>query len=212
MSKRARVRSEFVVAIVVAGLFGLSFAAQAQAQEPSPEELQKLMAQSMELAQPGPEHARLAQLEGDWDVQLKIWMTPDAEPVMLEGKGHAEMFLGGRFLRMTSSFTEGPFPADTESILGFDRRKNEYTILGFDTMGTYWVSASGPFEEEGQRTVLYGEDEDPIFKNTQKYDIVFYWVDENTYRSEVIFKDKMHTGGGEPLKMVEVTGTRVTGN
>ena len=39
------------------------------------------MALHMELAKPGPEHERLAELEGVWHQHVKAWMEPGAEPM-----------------------------------------------------------------------------------------------------------------------------------
>ena len=166
------------------------------------------MARVMELAKPGPEHERLAALEGSWVASVKIWMEPGAEPITVEGQADNKMILGGRFLESRGSSGEGPMAGESLWIFGFDRRYELYTVVGFDTWGTYYITGSGPYHKNDETIVMYGEDEDPIMGHTQKYDIVVQFVDENTFIWSVVFKDKMHTKGADEFKMVEVTYTR----
>jgi hypothetical protein len=118
------------------------------------------------------------------------------------------MIVGGRFLMQTMDMADTDATGEQISIIGFDRRSDEYTILGMDTAGTYWVTARGPADEDGDRAVLSGEDYDPIVGGTQLYDFVLSWPGEDTFVVEIIFKDEIHTRGGPPFKMVEVTSRR----
>ena len=52
--------------------------------------------------------------------------------------------------------------------------------------------------------IMSGEDYDAAMDQTQIYDFVLTPLTRDSYRLEVIFKDEMHTKGGEPFKMVEV--------
>ncbi len=49
-------------------------------QDLDPEQISELMARSLELAQPGPEHERLAALAGPWDMTMTMWAQPGADP------------------------------------------------------------------------------------------------------------------------------------
>lgn len=177
-------------------------------QTPSPEEIQRLMARSMELGKPGPEHERLARLAGTWSLEAKIWPSPGAEPQVVHGSGTAAPILGGRFLVRRVTLGEGMFAGESMTIIGFDRRSEEYTLIELDTVGTYWITAAGPADASGSRAVLSGTDDDPVFEHTQEYDFVLRFVDDDTWVTEIIFKDDAHTGGGGPFKMVEMTARR----
>jgi hypothetical protein len=194
-------------AVLVLAAAALGFAQPALAQDLDPAELEALMTRSMELAEPGPEHERLAAMVGEWDVQLTMWAERGAEPVVLEATAEAHLILGGRFLMQTTTIPEGYFAAESISILGFDRRSEEFTLLGLDTGGTYWVSAQGPLVSANE-AVLSGEDFDAVFDGTQEYDFVLRWEGERTFITQIIFKDAFHTGGGEPFMMVETVATR----
>lgn len=177
-------------------------------QQPTPEQMAEMMRRHRELAQPGPEHERLAAMTGTWDVELKMWPAPGAEPVTSAGTMSAETIIGGRFLVQTMSLADTDPGGEQMSIIGFDRRSGEYIVMGMDTAGTYWVTARGPADASGDRAVLAGEDHDAIVGFTQIYDFVLSWPDDDTFVVEIIFKDEIHTRGGPPFKMVEVTSRR----
>jgi hypothetical protein len=179
-----------------------------QGQDISAEKQRELAARMMEVAKPGPEHEALSALQGEWDVRMTVWPAPGAEPVMADGIGHGEMILGGRFLMLRSEIQGGSFSGESMNIIGFDRRAEEYTIIGLAEDGTYWVTARGPKGREGADIVMSGEEYNPLLQHTQLYDIVLRVVDEDTFVTEVIFKDEVHTRGGPPFKMVEVTNRR----
>jgi len=177
-------------------------------QQRSPDEIRALALLHMESASPGPEHERLAAMEGTWDIEITMWPQRDAEPMTMNGTVEAEMILGGRFLVQTSDIGDTDAAGEMMSILGFDRRSGEYTLIGLDTSGTYWVTARGQANETGNGAVLSGEDYDAVFELMQVYDFVLDWPDEDTFRTQIIFKDEMHTRGGPPFKMVETVSRR----
>ncbi|MEE9553631.1 MAG: DUF1579 family protein [candidate division Zixibacteria bacterium] len=168
----------------------------------------EIMAKAMELAQPGEEHKLLERLTGEWNAETKMWMSPGADPMILPGKAGLKMILDGRFLYGEYSITSDQMKGDGLFVTGFDRRHEKFTYIGFDTWGTYSVSASGTYDEETKSITMYGEDVDPIMGHTQKYNLVFTFNSDDTWKFEVIFLDKVHTQGGDQFKMVEVNYIR----
>jgi hypothetical protein len=177
----------------------------AGAQEPTPE----LMARVMELAQPGPEHAVLTGLAGEWDQTVRIWPEPGAAPMELTGRAVNRMILGNRFLESNSTYSIGVPGESLESVslLGFDRRHEEFTLVGLDTQGTYWVTARGTRDDSGT-IVMRGTDDEPVIGHTQVYDFRITIDGPDRYVVEIVFHDEMHTRGGGPFRMVEVVHTR----
>jgi hypothetical protein len=179
------------------------------AQEPPSEaEMQAMWERAMMLAQPGPEHEELARYTGVWNMEVKHWSTPGAEPVAYAGVSESRMILGGRFLESTWTSGEGEMAMEGISIMGFDRRHEEYTVIGLDTWGTYWVAAQGPYDEATKTITMYGEDNDPVFGMVQQYDFRMTEVDDDTFKWEVIFYNPEHTQGRDEHKMVEILYTR----
>lgn len=72
----------------------------------TPEEIRVLAGRLAESARPGPEHERLARMAGAWDIEIKMWPRPGAEPLVMRGTVEAETILGGRFLVQTADKDE----------------------------------------------------------------------------------------------------------
>lgn len=169
----------------------------------------KKAAAYMAIAGPGPEHKQLESLVGTWDQEIKFWMEPGKPPVTFKGRTQNRMILGGRFLLSEGKGGEGAMAFERVSIMGFDRRHKKYTTVEFDSMGTYYVTGMGPYDEARKAIVTYGEDVDPMLGHTQKYDMITRIVSPTQYVVEVIFKDFEHTQGRGDRKIVEVTSTKV---
>lgn len=166
------------------------------------------IARYMEASKPGEQHTMLAALAGSWDQSAKIWPAPGREPRTLTGSCENRMILGGRFLQSEAAGESMGTPWETLQIIGYDRRHERFEIVAFDTQGTYSVSATGGYDPETRTISMYGEDDDPIFGYTQKFDMNLRFVSDDEYVFEIVFKDDFHSQGTGDFKMVEVTYTR----
>lgn len=185
------------------GLFVLLLPALAVGQEPPPPEvIERVRA----LSQPGPEHTVLSGLSGTWDQEIRVWPEPGGEAMTSKGVGTAKMMLGGRFLEIRSVTDMFGVQGESISIIGFDRRHEEFTILGLDTFGTYWVAAAGAVV--GDTIVMRGRDTDPVIGHTQEYEFRVHVRDADTWTLEIVFLDEMHTRGKGPFRMVEIVSRR----
>lgn len=167
----------------------------------------KLM-EYMQLAQPGPEHAELAKLEGTWDLEVSYWMKPGTEATVMNATGTNKLILGGRFLEMSSDGSFMGMPFQSMYILGFDRRNNEYIASGYDTQGTYSIHASGKKLEDGKTIRVSGSDYDGYWGFTQEYYFDIQIIDENTVIWSVTFTDDTMAQGLDEFKMAEIKYTR----
>lgn len=189
----------------------ISGGAVASAQQPTPEQKKAMQQAMLEKMQPAAEHKTLAALEGKWSTDV-LYRMGDGPTMKARGVATNRMILGGRFLesRATSNNPAGSGLGDPNvenlTIYGFDRRTGDYTIVGFDTMGTFWVSAAGKMAE-GKSIVMSGEtlDDHAGLKEVRKYDMVLRVVDPDTYVTEIIFK----FANRPDLKLVEVTHRRM---
>jgi hypothetical protein len=164
--------------------------------------------ESMKLAEPGPEHEMLAKYVGSFDMEIKFYMAPGQEPMVMKGSSENSMILGGRFLEMNSTGEMAGHKTESVSILGFDRRHKEFTSVGFDNHGTYWVAASGMYNEDTKSIIMSGTDEDPIFEFVQEYDFVLTLVDDDHFTWAVTFYNPELTQGEESFTMVEIAYSR----
>lgn len=160
--------------------------ASAQSQ-PTPAELQTLL----DSLRPTAEHKDLAQLEGRWTLEGTFLMG--GPPMKTTGSVTNRMILDGRFLVSEGTSNNpagfGDPTIGLMSVYGFDRRTSDFTIVAFDTMGTYYVTAAGKKAADG-KVVMTGEtlEHEGGAALTRKYDMTLKIIDANTYVTEVIFK------------------------
>lgn len=139
------------------------------------------MARMMELAQPGPEHERLAALAGDWEATFQM------PGLSFVATAENRMIMGGRFLASTVTGTAGAMPFEALTILGFDRGPGVYTAVGFDTFGTFYVTGAGPWNAAEDRAVLAGSYDDPVTGHAHQYEFVWTIATPDRYTWNVVF-------------------------
>jgi hypothetical protein len=161
-----------------------------------------LAAEDPDLAGPSAEHKRLTTLAGDWNVVAR-WTLDAANPIEESGQSRIRTILGGRFVQINTK-SSGPMSSESLTILGFDRRSRQYTFVGFDTDGTYYVTASGPWDEQAKEIVMAGADADPVAKSIQKFRVRLRPVSANELRLAISF----FASDGKEITVVESTYTR----
>ena len=165
------------------------------AQEP-PDSAQVAQAALLaELATPGPEHRRLAGLEGAWDVEVRIPSAGTSAP----GRATNRMILGGRFLTTRVTATIGGVATESLTIIGFDRGPGVYTAVGFDTFGTFYVTAAGPWDAERNRVVMRGAYDDPVTGHQHDYEFLLTFDSPDHFTWTVVFLE-----GGQRMPVAEV--------
>jgi hypothetical protein len=76
-------------------------------------------------------------------------MDPDAGPMTQTASSTCRRILDGRFLEMVAQGDVMGQTFESMALFGFDRRHEVWTTVGFDTLGTYWVSGAGSRDESG---------------------------------------------------------------
>jgi len=164
--------------------------AQDQTQEtppgPSQEEMQKYFAAVL---QPGEQHQLLTRMAGEWSLSIKMWGKPGIEPMQSTATAKNEMM---------------GLKTESLSMMGFDGRSDKYTLVGFDTMGTYYVTAAGDYDAESKTFVLDGTSEHPKFGFTETYQFEIKLVSADEYVTSILFDQP----DGSKFKMVELTYRR----
>jgi len=192
------------IPILVAALAGAGVFAQEGEQPgmPTPEQ----MAEAMKMMEPGPHHAHLAKLVGNWKATAKIWMQPGAPPAESEGKMTITSILGGRYFR---SDYEGTFmgqPFKGMGVDGYDNMKQMHVGTWVDTMGTAIMTYEGQCSEDHKVLTTYSEMEDPMSGQTVKMRQVTTEIDDDHLVYEAFAKDPQ--GGGE-TKVMEMQYERM---
>ncbi len=173
------------------------FAASLSAQEMNMEE-------AMKLATPGPQHKLLNDMVGKFTQKIKFNMAP-GQSMEGDGAGETKSIIGGRFIEVKSVGKIMGMETEVMTIMGYDRRKNKYTLFSIDGMGTYSVSAEGDYDEAAKIMTLRGTEEDPGMKMKMDFKFVFDLSKDKTTKMDIIFINP----DGSENRMVEVTNTKI---
>ncbi len=130
----------------------------------------------MDYLTPGPFHQHLAQSEGNWDYQMKMFSEPGKAPDIENGTAKAEMILGGRYLQINHDGTAWGMPFQAIQIFGFDNVKQEFLAFWIDNMGTGFTFSSGKMDFEKDYLEMSGSFVDAA----QKKDVNFRSVLKST--------------------------------
>jgi hypothetical protein len=174
------------------------------AQQPQSEEEQKMMKMWMEYATPGENHKYLEYFVGDWEVNVKMWMTPGAEPEVSKGENKAKLILGGRYLESTYKGTMMGMPFEGLSITGYDNFKKEFVTLWLDTAGTGIYQTAGTLDKASKTRTETGLWDDIMTGGKTKVRWVTKVNDDNSYIFVMYGTDPT----GKEFKSGEIVYTR----
>jgi len=140
------------VVMTLALVFGLGArlrAAEEAASAKKAPSQEEMMAAMMKAATPGPEHAKLKSLEGNWTADVTA-MDPSGKEEKSTGTMKNEMILGGRYLKQDYSGTMMGMPFKGGGLVGYDNVKKKYTMLWVDEMSTQMMISEGTFDESAK--------------------------------------------------------------
>lgn len=192
---------------MLAALFALAtlpaFAQEAEAPpQMSPEEA-AMMAAYQNAGTPGAPHEALAKTAGTYDLAIRSWNAPGAEPVASTGTATRSMALGGRVMveEMQSEMYGQPFTG--HGMHGYDNVTGKHWSTWNDSMSTGLMVAGGTCDEAGACTFT-GSWNDPVTKGEVKARMTTKWT------SPTVEVFEMYTPGpdGKEMKMMEITYTK----
>lgn len=180
-------------------------AAAGAAGHPSPEDMAKMM----QLAAPGPEHAKLKQLTGKWTFVTKHRMSPDQPWEEAPGKAEYKWILGGRVL--THEVKSDPNPKDPImggfegfGLTGYDNMTKKYWNTWADNMGTAVMLSTGTADSSGKTFTYSGEYDCPMTGQRKTAKSVLKIAGDDKVVFEMYDKDP----AGKEYMMLEVTYAR----
>lgn len=131
-------------------------------------DMQKMMAQMMELSKPGENHKLLASMDGNWTYTVKMWMNPDpaAKPTETKGSAVIKPALDGRFFvgdytgQMQMPGAGGKIKTAEfkgHGVNGYDNVKKKFVATWFDNMGTSITYMEGDYDPATNSVTYTGE-------------------------------------------------------
>ncbi|HEV2299276.1 MAG TPA: DUF1579 family protein [Candidatus Acidoferrales bacterium] len=165
---------------------------------PTQDEIQALA----EAATPGPVHAQLMKLAGEYTVTMKFFTQPGAEPLESTGTATLKPILGGRFLEEENSGESFDQPYSGQRIYGYNKGSKQYEAIWIYTGSTAFLVLNGTSDDEG-KTVRYsgaflGPDGKP-----QDIHVTVKQTDDNHFVVRM-----MGSGPADSAPVVETTYTR----
>jgi hypothetical protein len=135
-------------------------------------------AAAQELPQPTEQHQQLAREVGVWNATVKMWVQPDAEPVVSQGKETCQMF--GKFW-LVSEY-EGDFasmPFSGRALLGYDTHAKQYVSTWADTTSPDLFISRGSYDAETHTLTLTGEGRDMLTGKLQPMKLTTRYIDND---------------------------------
>ena len=129
---------------------------------------------------PSDVHNQLSNYIGNFDIEVKMWMEKDKEPMIVTAKSTNKMTLGARFLEMNQSGDMMGMDYQAASILGYNTISKEFTFTNITNMGTGTLTLKGTWIENGKSIDLKGQMVNP--ENNALIDV----------RQVITFLDKDH--------------------
>jgi hypothetical protein len=178
--------------------------------QPNPEEMMKQM---MEMSKLNENHKLLADMNGNWNYAIKMWMNPDPNAKPQESKGTAtrKSVMGGRYFVMDVSGKmqmpgEDGKMKDMQfkgmAVEGYDNVKKKFVSSWIDSMGTGIQGSEGTYDP-ASKTFTYTMEMEPmpgmkqqvreVIKVTDKDHMMLEWYENR---------------GGQEKKTMEIAYTR----
>jgi hypothetical protein len=182
----------------------------ATGQPPNPAEMMKQM---VEMGKLNENHKMLADMDGNWNYAIKMWMNPDpnAKPQESKGTANRKSIMGGRYVVMdvtgkmqmpdqTGKMKDMQFKG--MGVEGYDNVKKKFVSSWIDNMGTGIQFSDGTYDP-ATKTLTYTSEMEmmpgmktpvrEVIKLTDKDHMLLEWYE---------------THGGQEKKTMEIAYTR----
>jgi Protein of unknown function (DUF1579) len=178
--------------------------------QPNPQEMMKQM---MEMSKLNDNHKLLADMDGNWNYTIKMWMNPDPNAKPQESKGTAtrKSIMGGRYFVMdVNGKMQMPGPdgkmKDMQfkgmAVEGYDNIKKKFVASWVDSMGTGIQGSEGTYDP-ATKTFTYTMEMEPMPGMKQQVREVLKVTDKD----HMMLEWYENQGAGEK-KTMEIAYTR----
>lgn len=149
--------------------------------QPSPDER---MRRDMQVAAPGPPHARLASLAGEYTTVSKFYVQPGAPAMESTGEAKLSMTLDGRFLVEDNSGTFMNQPLKGFRLLGYNNASKQYEGVWTYTMSTAIMTLNGTAADRG-RTINLAASFNGVGAAKEKLVVIMRLNDDDHFEVEL---------------------------
>lgn len=153
-------------------------------------------AQEFQPVKPGPEHAKMKQLEGTWDAKV------ESEGKESKGTMIYKMGLGGLWMFEQFQGEFGGMKFEGRGASTYDPQKKKYINIWIDSMSTTPMLSEGNFEKNG-RMVMKGQMPQPDGKMVQST-----MTTEMKGDNDMVFTMSVPGPDGKAMTMMKITYKR----
>ena len=123
---------------------------------------QAYMEACQKAATPGPQHATLARMAGDYTLTVKSYMEPGGEPEVSTASSTRKLILGGRYLEESVRGSVMGQPFEGRGLTGFDNVTGQWWGTWVDSMSTGVMTTRGSWDDAAGVGTFTGEYNDPM--------------------------------------------------
>jgi Protein of unknown function (DUF1579) len=157
-------------------------------------------AQGPPMPGPSPEHAILKTDVGTWDATLKVWPTPEAQPMSMTGTETNEMLGGDMWLMSHFESDFGGMPFTGMGAFGYDPAEKKYVGGWIDSMSPYMTSSKGDYDAATKTMTMIAETRDVATGKPVTQKQIGHHIDDDTRTFEIQQKGD----DGKYWKMLEI--------
>lgn len=166
------------------------------------------MEAAMAAMAPGPVHAKLMALSGDWETRSRLEVAGQ-EPVDSPGTATLRTALGGRFIHETGQGEMMGMPTEHFKIWGYNAGSKKYEAQWSWTMSTGLLSMVGETRDDG-KTIEWKAWFDNEVGVREDFKALTTFIDENHFTVK-LFGGKMPDGSPGPTMLIDYTRKKGSG-
>ncbi|MCA8969031.1 MAG: DUF1579 family protein [Planctomycetes bacterium] len=199
--------SQLALCVLALSALGAQRAPQIDTTTPNQDTMERIVA----ARETGPEHLRLMDCLGSWEVERREWrVAGQPEPAITKAIVHNTSILGGRYLRMAMTWRVGSELRESVSFVGFDKRKGNYDLITLDSATTWPTRSTGTWVQTKNNIVFDSEQNDPLTNQTTQLSTILAFTKGSW---QVSVNKIVHVPGvDEPtrFKALEIVSTKKT--
>jgi hypothetical protein len=133
---------------------------------------------------PGPEHAMLANMVGEWEGEISMWEDPNQPPQTSIGTVNYESIFDGRYIIGKFSGNMMGMPYSALEVDGYDNIKKVFFSSWVDNMGTGLMYVEGTYDKNSNTLTYKGDTAGPM-GNKMKVREVITIIDKDHSKFEM---------------------------
>src|SRR5262249_42065280 len=153
-------------------------------------------------ATPGPQHAMLMKMAGDWTCTVKYQMDPSQPWQTSQSTATITSLMDGRYTQEVTSGQMMGAPFNGMGIYGFDNVTGKYVSTWIDNMGTGIMTSVGTADASGKVINWTGTMNDPITGKLSKHRMVTTVTDDDHHTFDMF---TVPPGAKQEMKTMTIT-------